>query len=149
MNVIQNEKYVLTQINIECLHDLPIDRFPCVSPPTKYYNMHYKYGEIKILPNTKDNNQLQSISKTAYHINWARLLETGAQRWIRFSKYVTLVCKLKEVIVYCFVVRKNLSHLFKIHFNFPEIFISKTCVKQGNSEIQKLGLRYGFDSPNL
>ena len=82
------------------MHDLPTDRIPCVPPPPKCYNMHYIDGEVEILPNPKDNNQLQSISETICHKNLARLLKPGAQRWIRFSTYVKLVYKLKAVIVY-------------------------------------------------
>ena len=93
-----------------------------VSHP-KCYNMHYIDGEVEILPNPKDNYQLQSISKTVCHKNWARLLKNGAHIWIRFSKYVTHVYKLKEVIVYWFVLRKILSQLFDIHFHFPDICI--------------------------
>ena len=59
------------------------------------------------------------------------------------------VGKMREVIVICFTSRKNLSQLFDIHFNFPDICISKKCVKQGNYEIRKLGLGDGFDSPIL
>ena len=81
--------------------------------------------------------------------NWAKLLKNGAQRWICFSKYVIPVYKHKYFIVYWFIVRKHLSPFFVIHFPFLEICISKTCVKQGNFEIQKLGLRDGFGSPNM
>jgi hypothetical protein len=60
------------------------------------------------------------------------------------------LCKnWKRLFVDWFVVRKKLSHLFEIHFQLPGICISKTCVKQGNSEIRKLGLRDEFESPNL
>ena len=62
---------------------------------------------------------------------------------------MTLVYKLKEVFVHWFVVSKNVSQFFEINFHLPETCISKTCVKQGNSEIQKLGLGDGFDSPNI
>ena len=81
--------------------------------------------------------------------NWAKLRKTGAQRWIWFSKYVKLVYKLKEVVVYWFFLAKTSLSFFLIRFHFPDICVSKTCVKQGNSEIQKLGLRDGFDSPNM
>ena len=99
------------------MHDLPGDRLSCVSPPPKCYKMHYIDGEVEILPNPKDNNQLQSISETTCHKNWARLLKIGAQRWIRFSKYVILVYKQKEVIVYWFVLINNLSRFLEIHFH--------------------------------
>jgi hypothetical protein len=56
---------------------------------------------------------------------------------------------MEEAFVYWFVLRKNLSQLFEIHFQLPGICISKTCVKQGNSEIRKLGLRDEFESPNI
>jgi hypothetical protein len=76
------------------------------------------------------------------------------------QKYVALILtyisqikidgyKLEEAFVYWFVLRKNLSQFFEIHFHFPGIGFSKTCVKQGNSEIRKLGLRDEFDSPNI
>ena len=65
------------------------------------------------------------------------------------SNKKTYFVKMREVFVYRFVMRKNLSHLFDIHFHFPDSCISKTCVKQGNSEIRKLGLRDGFYSPNM
>ena len=48
-----------------------------------------------------------------------------------------------------FCWRKKISWFFENRFHFPEICISKTCVKQGNLEIRKLGLRDGFDSLNL
>ena len=79
----------------------------------------------------------------------AKLLKTGAQIWIWSFKYVTPVYKPKEVFVYWFVLRKTFSQVFEIHFHFPNICISKTCVKQGNSEIRKLGIRGGFDSTNM
>jgi hypothetical protein len=72
-----------------------------------------------------------------------------AQRLTHISQTKTVVYKMKEVSVYWFVVRKNLSQFFEIRFHFPGICISKTCVKQGNSEIRKLGLRDEFDSPNI
>ena len=59
----------------------------------------------------------------------AKLVKTGTRRWIRFSESVTPVHKPKYFIVYWFVVRKNLSQCFEIRFHFPEIYISKTCVK--------------------
>ena len=73
----------------------------------------------------------------------------GAQRWICFFKYVTPVYKLKAIFLHWFVVRKSLSQVLEVRFHLPETCISKTCVKQGNSGIQKLGLRYGFDSPTM
>jgi hypothetical protein len=72
-----------------------------------------------------------------------------AQILTYISQIKTVVYKMEEAFVYWFVVRKNLSQLFDIRFHFPGICISKTCVKQGNSEIRKLGLRDGFDSPNI
>ena len=60
----------------------------------------------------------------------AKLLKTGAQRWIWSFKYVTPVYKPKEVFVYWSVVRKKFSQFLGIRFNFPGIWISKTCVKQ-------------------
>jgi hypothetical protein len=72
-----------------------------------------------------------------------------AQRLTYISQIKIDVYKLEEAFVYWFVLRKNLSQFFEIHFHFPEICISKTCVKQGNSEIRKLGLRDEFDSPNI
>ena len=65
------------------------------------------------------------------------------------SQIKTYFGKLREFFVYWFVKRKTLSHFFDICFHFPNIYISKTCVKQGNYEIRKLGLRDGFDSPNM
>jgi hypothetical protein len=59
------------------------------------------------------------------------------------------VYKMEEYFLYWFVVRKNLSQFFDICFHLSRISISKTCVKQGNSDIRKLGLRDEFDSPNL
>ena len=56
---------------------------------------------------------------------------------------------MREVFVYWLVMRQKRSLFFDIHFPFPDISISKTCVKQGNSEIRKLGLRDGLDSPNM
>ena len=79
----------------------------------------------------------------------AKLLKTGAQRWIWSFKYVTPVYKPKEVFVYWFVVSRILSRFLEIRFHIPKICISKTCVKQGNFEIRKLGLKDGFDSPNM
>ena len=91
------------------------------------------------------------------HMYFKNMCQTGefwdlkfrAHRWILFSQYVTPVGKLREVIVLWFVVIENLSQVFEIHFHLPDICISKTCVKQENYEIQKLGLKYGFDSPNM
>jgi hypothetical protein len=57
--------------------------------------------------------------------------------------------KLREIFVYRLFLRKNLSQLFEIRFYLLVIFISKTCVKQVNSKIQKLGLRDEFDYPNI
>ena len=57
--------------------------------------------------------------------------------------------KMREVFLYWFLMSKTLSHLFDIRFHFPNIYISKTCVKHGNYEIRKLGLRDGLDSPNM
>jgi hypothetical protein len=57
--------------------------------------------------------------------------------------------KMEEAFVDWFVLRKNLSQFFEIRFHFPRIYFSKTCVKQGNSEIRKLGLKDEFDSPNI
>ena len=78
-----------------------------------------------------------------------QIAENWAQRWIWFSKYVTPMYKPKDFFVDWFFLRKNLSPFFGIHFHLLEIYISKTCVKQGNSEIQKLELRDGFYSPNM
>jgi hypothetical protein len=72
-----------------------------------------------------------------------------AQILTYISPIKIVVYKLEEYFVYWFVLRKNLSHFFDIRFHLPGICISKTCVKQGNSEIRKLGLRDGFDSPNI
>ena len=127
----------------------PVDRLSCVLSAFKMlqYAIYRWWGRNP--PKSQNNNQLQSISETTCHKHWARMLKNGAQRWIRFSKYVTPVYKMKEVILYCFVVRNNLSQFLEIHFQFLDICISKTYVKQGNSEIQKLGLRDGFDCPNM
>ena len=73
----------------------------------------------------------------------------AGQRLTHISQTKTVVYKLKEDFVYWFVVRKNLSKFFEIHFHFPRFCISKTCVKQGNYEIQKLGLRDEFNYLNL
>jgi hypothetical protein len=73
----------------------------------------------------------------------------AAQRFTHISLTKTAVYKLEEAFVDWFVVRKNLSQFFEIRFHLPGICISKTCVKQGNSEIRKLGLRDEFDSPNI
>ena len=59
----------------------------------------------------------------------AKLLKTGAQRWICSFKYVTPVYKLKDFFVHWFVLGKNLSHFLEIHFHLPKTCISKTCVK--------------------
>ena len=53
--------------------------------------------------------------------------------------------KTERNFVDWFVMSKNLSQFFEIRFHLPDICISKTCVKQGNSEIRKLGLEDGFD----
>jgi hypothetical protein len=65
------------------------------------------------------------------------------------SRIVTYVHKLKEAFVPLFFLRKILSHFPKIHFHFPHICILQTCVKTGKYDIRKLGLGYGFDSPNM
>ena len=91
------------------------------------------------------------------HLYFKNMCQTGefwdlkfrAQRWIWFSQYVTHVGKMRDVIILCFVMRKKLSYLFDIHFDFLDICISKKRVKQGNSKIWNLGLRDGFDFPNL
>jgi hypothetical protein len=72
-----------------------------------------------------------------------------AQIFTHISLIKTVVYKMEEAIVYWFVVRKIVCRFFDIRFHFPGICISKTCFKQGNSEIRKLGLRDEFDSPNI
>jgi hypothetical protein len=57
--------------------------------------------------------------------------------------------KLKDSFVPLFFLRKNLSQFPEIRFHFPHICILQTCVKTGKYEIRKLGLGYGFDSPNM
>ena len=48
-----------------------------------------------------------------------------AQRWIRFSKYVTPLGKMREVIVIWHVRNKNLLHVFKMIFQPFRIVIWK------------------------
>ena len=90
-------------------------------PPYQWYSIATAniYGLIDEVENTTWRTDRSSFATK----NWAKLLKTRDQRWICFSKLVTLVYKPKEVIVDWFVLRKHLSPFFEIRFNFPDICI--------------------------
>ena len=94
------------------------------------------YKSVSI--SSKDgSDNLFSYLKSEF-VGWLENVETNgnaAQRLTYISLIKTYFGKMREVIVYWFHLIKTFSHLCYVHFHFPDICISKTCVKQGNFEI--------------
>jgi hypothetical protein len=71
----------------------------------------------------------------------------GVRSDICFSLMLTPGKKLKDFIVYEYVLDKNLFWFHQIHLQLAETTPAKSGLKQKEPEIRKMRLKDSFDSP--
>jgi len=74
---------------------------------------------------------------TVCHERWAKMLKIGVNSYTHISQNMTVVRKLKEVIVYELVLRNNLSQFFPIHLHVSKIATAKTWQNQETQNLEK------------
>ena len=105
---------------------------------TSAANLHGLIDEVE--------NATWRTDKSSFSLKiWPNCWKLGLRDGFGPSNLWHLCINWKRFLYIVFLSAKPLS-FFENHFHFLDIYISKTCVKQGNSEIQKLGLRDGFYS---
>jgi hypothetical protein len=85
---------------------------------------------LRFRPNSSPAGRNSSCKIGTVTEKW-KFGKKGPRRWLQFSLLVAPLQKMREVFVIQPVLRKNLSHIFKIHFLFPRNFLGRTHGETG------------------